>query len=373
MFNIHLVIDEKFINASVEILDKFYPGKNLFVVDAKEADRKYVNCKNNVLFLPFSKFDWLKIVGKYIPNKFCRVNVIVHYLTKHSAYQALNLKKNGLVHNLYWIFYGADLYTYLEIKGKYHLYDYNVKGRDKVVRNWVSLLLGRYNYVDAFCSKLDYFCFWNYYDYEILRRNVRTNAKFKLFYYVTISNDIDDELLVGENSSNNILVNNSASFTGNHLTVLNRLSELGLEKFKILLPLSYGPSSHIALIEEETRKLFLKENYVFIKEYLPINAYYDIINTCPYAVMGHRRQEAGGNISYLLRNGSKVFLREDNSLLRYYKDLGCFIYSFEKNLISPDAFCPLTPEQKKVNREIMQRSISAERIEAMMLNLLKDS
>lgn len=373
MFNLHLVIDEKFINASVELFDKFYPGNNLFVVDVKESDRKYVNYRNNVLFLPFSKFDWLKIVSKYIPSRFCRVNVIVHYLTRHSAYRALDLEKSGLVHNLYWIFYGADLYTYLEIKGKYHLYDYNVKGRDKVVRNYVNLILGRYNYVDAFCAKLDYFCFWNYYDYEMLRSNVRTNAKFKLFYYVTMPNSVNEELLVSENKSNNVLVNNSASFTGNHLTVLYKLSKLGLENFKIILPLSYGPLSHIALIEEETKKLFLKENYVLLKEYLPINAYYDIINTCQYAVMGHRRQEAGGNISYLLRSGSKVFLREDNSLLQYYKDLGCFIYSFEKDLISPDAFCPLTSEQKKVNRDIMQESILSERVEAMMMNLLKDS
>lgn len=373
MFNLHLVIDEKFINASIEMFERFYPKNNLFVVDAKEADRKFVNNRDNVLFLPYSKKDWLKTVSKYIPYNFHSVNVIVHYLTRHSAYQALELEKNGCVRNLYWIFYGADLYTYLEIKGKYHLYDYRVKGRDKVFRNYVNTFLGRYNYVDAFCAKLDYFCFWNYYDYEILCNNIRTNAKFKLFYYVTTPNGVNEKLSVRESKSYNILVNNSASFTGNHLTVLNRLSELKLENFKIILPLSYGPSSHITLIEKEIKKIFSKDNYVIIRDYLPIKDYYDIVGSCQYAVMGHRRQEAAGNIGCLLRSGSKVFLREDNNLLRYYKKLGCFIYSFEKDLISSDALCPLTSEQKRVNRDIMQKRISPERVETMMVELLKDS
>ena len=54
MFNIHLVRDEKFINSSFEIFERFYPNKNLFVVDTNETDKKYVNQRDNVIFLPFS-------------------------------------------------------------------------------------------------------------------------------------------------------------------------------------------------------------------------------------------------------------------------------------------------------------------------------
>ena len=372
MFTIHLVRDEKFINSSFEIFERFYPNKNLFVVDTNETDKKYVNQRDNVIFLPFSQLDWLKIIGKYLIDKTCNVNVIVHYLTENSAIRALELKKKGFVNNLYWIFYGADLYNYLEIKGKYHLYDYNVKGRDCFIHKYVKLLLGRYNYVDAFCSQLNYFCFWNYYDYEILCDNIKTNAKFKLFYYVNTLKKPNDKLFDSGSDFSNILVNNSASYTGNHLTVLNKLSKLGVNNSRIILPLSYGPSPHITLIEKEIEKLFLKEDYFLLKEYLPINTYYDIVNTCQYAVMGHRRQEAGGNIGYLLRSGSKVFLREDNNLLRYYKDLGCFVYSFEKDLISSDALFPLNIDQKKVNRDIIEGMVSSQKIEDMMTNLLKD-
>ena len=88
--------------------------------------------------------------------------------------------------------------------------------------------------------------------------------------------------------------------------------------------------------------------------------------------MGHRRQEAGGNISFLLRNGKKVFLREDNTLLQYYRDLGCFVYSFEKDLNSKDDLRPLTKEQQEINRNVMLKRISPEKIDDMMLNLFKD-
>ena len=85
--------------------------------------------------------------------------------------------------------------------------------------------------------------------------------------------------------------------------------------------------------------------------------------------MGHRRQEAGSNISFLLRNGRKVFLREDNSLLHYYRDLGCVIYSFEKDLNSRDDLKPLTKEQQEINRRIMLESVSQKKVDNMMFHL----
>lgn len=371
MVNIHLVQDEKFVDNSINMFEKYYPNQNFFIVDKDEGKNRFVLPRDNVLFLPFNHSDWLKkIQRKYLFNvRNQTVNVLVHFLTRNSARRALELKKMNKNVHLYWIFYGADLYSYLELIGQYELYDYAVSGQKNRLKDFINLLLGRYNYIRDFCAELDYFCFWNYYDYKLLCKYVKTRAAFKLFYYVNTGKTIFYDSVPQEELT--ILINHSASYSGNHLTVIEKLKFLSLENLKLIFPLSYGPKNHITLIKSKATTLF-PGRCVFLEDYMPIDTYYKTISVCQCAIMGHRRQEAGGNISFLLRNGKKVFLREDNTLLQYYRDLGCFVFSFEKDLNSKDDLRPLTKEQQEVNRRIMSERISPEKVDDMMLNLFKD-
>lgn len=371
MVNIHLLQDEKFVDNSINMFEKYYPNQNFFIVDKDEGESRFVTPKDNVLFLPFNHSDCLKIIQKKcllnVRNQ--TINVLVHFLTRDAACCALALKDSLLKVKLYWIFYGADLYTYLEKNGKYQLYDYKVAGQKNLLKDYLRIFLGRYKFVKDFCKSLNYFCFWNYYDYKLLCRHVNTKAEFKLFYYVNTGKTIFYDSVPQEEPT--ILVNHSASYSGNHLTVIEKLKSLSLENLKLIFPLSYGPEKHITLIKNKAATLF-PNKCVFLEDYMPIDTYYKTISICQCAIMGHRRQEAGGNISFLLRNGKKVFLREDNTLLQYYRDLGCFVYSFEKDLNSKDDLRPLTKEQQEINRNVMLKRISPEKIDDMMLNLFKD-
>ena len=371
MINIHLVLDEKFIDSSVDMFEKYYPGENFFIVDKDEKERHFVTPRKNVFFIPFQQADWFSTIKKllniHIPTV---INVVVHYLSKHSANRALDLKRYFGVNKIYWIFYGADLYSYLYETGKYALYDYKVKGQSSILKNYIKRLLGRYNYIEDFCSELDYFCFWNYYDYELLCKYLHTKAKFKLFYYINPPAAKSEDFCGGVKTRTNeinILVNHSASFTGNHLTVLKKISSLSLDNIKLVIPISYGPKTHADLIEKETAKLF-PGKCTLLKKYMSREKYYEIIDQCQCAIMGHRRQEAGGNISFLLIHGKKVFLREDNSLLHYYKDLGCAIFSFEKDLKTEKDLLPLTEEEQALNKQIMLDRILPSKVDKMMLN-----
>lgn len=371
VINIHLVLDEKFIDSSVDMFEKYHPGENVFIVDKEEKDRRFVTPRKNVFFVPFQLADWYNKIKKYLDIHILNtINVVVHYLSKHSASRALDLKRYVSVNKIYWIFYGADLYSYLYETGKYALYDYKVKGQSCLLKNYVKRLLGRYNYIVDFCSELDYFCFWNYYDYELLRKYLKTKAQFKLFYYINPTSTESEGFGDGINTRTNeinILVNHSASFTGNHLTVLKKISSLSLDNIKLIIPISYGPKTHADLIEKEATKLF-PDKCTLLKEYMPRVEYYDIIDKCQCAIMGHRRQEAGGNISFLLKHGKKVFLREDNSLLNYYKDLGCAIFSFEKDLKTEKDLLPLTEKEQALNKKIMLDRILPSKVDKMMLN-----
>lgn len=373
MINVHLALDEKFINASVDMFEKYYPGENYFIIDKNEKDRRFVSLRDNVFFIPFKQSNWLNRIVEcchFQPTD--KFNVIVHYLSRHSANRALSLKHHACVNKICWIFYGADLYVYLNETGKYALYDYKVEGWISQLKRKIKLWLGYYNYVEKFCAELDYFCFWNYYDYKLLCKYVKTNAQFKFFYYINSTSNASsyDNMKLSESKQNIFLINHSASFTGNHVTILKKLSSLSIDDIKLIIPISYGPKEHADLIEKEAMKLF-PNKYILLKDYMPRNEYYSIVDKCQCAIMGHRRQEAGGNISFLLLHGKKVFLREDNSLLQYYKNLGCFVYSFEKDLNSKEDLKPLTKEQQEINRKILLERISPQKIDDMMLNLFK--
>ena len=89
---------------------------------------------------------------------------------------------------------------------------------------------------------------------------------------------------------------------------------------------------------------------------MPQKEYFTLINRAEVAIMGARRQEAAGNIINLLSNGTKVFLRENNNLLQYYREQGFIIFSYDKDLNSMDDLRPLTLEEQLHNRECRIRN-----------------
>ena len=86
--------------------------------------------------------------------------------------------------------------------------------------------------------------------------------------------------------------------------------------------------------------------------YMPIDDYYKIIGRADVAIFGQLRQEAAGNIAFLLANGTKVFLRENNVLYEHYKKLGFMVFSFERDLNSINDLVGLSTEEKIHNLRI---------------------
>lgn len=114
--------------------------------------------------------------------------------------------------------------------------------------------------------------------------------------------------------------------------------------------ISYGSPRVRNHVLKIGKKLFASQ-FQPIFEYMPRDEYFALITSVEVAVFGARRQEASGNISTLLRNGVKVFLRENNNLLQYYKEKGYILFSFENDLHSMKDLKPLTVEEQKHNKE----------------------
>lgn len=360
MFLLHLCLDSNFVNQSYYTFEKYYPSKNYFLVNKETKDFRIIQDKVHFHGLLFIKNNFVKI--RKICDEYGVDSILLHGLN-HAYVDVLKYLFSFKKYRVYWIFWGYELYVALAQLGKYQLLDeklspfslktymfpnkYNVCVR-KLLRKQVmsEVLIKAIPYID-------YFCFWNYADYKLLQKYFRTKIKFKFFIYSSSEREIPDALVHSElpvKECNSILINHQASATGNHYNIMKRIAFIDKENsYKKIVPLSYG-SSYIRKSVLKLGETLFKKNFIPILEYMPQEEYFTLINRTEVAIMGARRQEAAGNIISLLSNGTKVFLREDNNLLQYYRERGFIIYSYDRDLNSIDDLRPLTLEEQLHNR-----------------------
>lgn len=373
--NIHLVNDEKFITKSVERFELYYPGKNIFFVCQNKKQLKHVEKSPNVIPISLLKRKDFQLVLSYCSSK---TRILVHFLNPLKAWFVLKLKKRHPI-IIYWLFYGADLYQLLKNR---NIYDYSLPSKKQAINKtlregyqsfYLRLIVRnrKLNRVmEQFIYKADYFCFWNPYDYELLKTYYPSSSiLFKYFgYYSLPVSKLQHLSFKKENLS--ILINHSASRTGNHNTIFKQLASI--DKFKeikkIVVPLSYG-SREVVDSAEILGKKYFSDCFYPIKKILPKSEYFENLQNIAVAIFGHNRQEASGNIEFLLGAGTKVFLRSQNNLLKYYRELGFIIYEYESELKTIKDLAPLELDDQKHNRKLIFQRYSKENLDKMYSNL----
>lgn len=370
--NIHLVNDEKFINLSVERFNHYYPDRNIFFVESTSANNyqlKHVTENNFIKKIDLTDTNSIEQILPYC-DKNC--NIFIHYLTEDKSI-IVNLLKEKTKAKTYWIFYGADMFRMLYTKGLYKLYDRST------VSQWLfhqtKKLMFKFRILPAYVKakekcieQMDYFCFWNYHDYEILKNKLKTKAEFKYFrYYEAPVMDYKVE----KKEPGSILLNHSSSRSGNHITILEKLKRIdtGEKLKKVYSPLGYPEEN----VKASVIKYGIKHlSYCFepMTDFIPKAKYHDFLKTIEVAIFGHRRQEGGANIFFLLATGCKIFLRKESNLFKYLKDRGYHIYDFDNDLNSIDDLQPLAMELFLQNKHLVIEEFSLENVDSTYQNLI---
>ncbi|GAB4191680.1 MAG: hypothetical protein Kow00108_26570 [Calditrichia bacterium] len=357
---IHILNYSNFQSFIKEMFDQYYPHQNRYYQFFPLMPMKGYKPLDGFQQIDFRDTTSIKLFLSGIRDG---DHILVHLLSPEVAWLVNQIRKKKRV-TVYWIFYGTDLYKFLEIKYKYKLYD-NPRSVP-LIMNRLKLRLKDFliyfrsgidlqkEYI-SFIKQLDYFCFWNPYDYDVLKKYFRTGAKFKEFkYFFTRVNLTDIHRVDKEPFS--IIVNHSASPSVNHLTILDRLKSIihDNQNWKIYLPLSYGSPLIRKNVLEYIGKFF-KNNAVPILEYMSFNEYSAFLQKMSVAIIGSYRQEGAGNIFYLLASGAKVFLRSENSFFTYLKDRGFIVFDFDQDLNSSEDLSPLTEEEQKINKQLVDQ------------------
>lgn len=370
---LHIVPDEKIINRCINIFNTVFPNDNIFIVLINDNKKlpKYVKKNNNVYFQIYNTKQFWETIGNINSYQ----HIIIHFL-KGDSIHFLNKINHP---SIYWIAWGADIYSGLLEQRGYKLYaQENILWR--IGKHKLPYFLWKLIYKErekkkgklilSAAKKVHYFVPDSMYDeYPLLLSYYPelSHLKYKDFFYYPIDEILGKELLHAQSIGNSIVIGNSSSPTGNHLSIISYLKLFSLNNRKIIVPLSYGNKNYAKLVEQEGINCF-NNNFKAITDFMPLDKYNQLLLSANIFIYGNWRQEAVGNILIALYIGGKVFLDKRNPLLNFYKSLG--IKLFALNELSNEHLNSRLPEKEiKNNRRILSQLYSQERL----INLIRNN
>ena len=312
--------------------DKFYDS----VIDAFESDDRLANRSILVVDNPNYKFFRIKktekveiIVGENNLKKHLRSHdydvLFFHSLTFSQYHYHKYIPSNIVV---IWWCWGFELYLnnngapplfsveLYKPKTKKLLEQESDSFRNKL-KNIIKEHILKYYYVyqrGQLIRRVDFFQPVISIEYDMMKNIKGFHAEE--FYYPQCFTSYQMEI-ASHNSDGGILIGNSATFSNNHLDIWDSVKNYIPEGRDVIIPLNYPNADYAehlsSLIKSNNHKLHL------LKEYLPRDEYFNLVDGCSYAIFGVIRQQAMGNISHCLYRGMKVFLYQDSIVYKYLK------------------------------------------------------
>jgi hypothetical protein len=376
----NFIVDEKFIDSLIQLYDEefnFCHHDYILVSNELEPAFRYIRFKERILIIKPN--DLLRFIAKENYDA-----LFIHYLVSFPI-NLLPLIPKGI--KVFWFAWGADIY---EMPFRHPFININLFA--PLTKRWIDK-----NYVKKYCEfkylvklflkgrlseiapqqyytaiqRVDYFSGVLDYEYDLMKDVPNFRAKKTRHQYS--SSNLWESLSqpCPRNIGKNIFIGNSAAFTNNHLDILNKLSQLRIERRKVILPLSYCDYYGYAADVCAAYKNILGDDFIPIIDFMPIDQYLDLYNKCGFAIYGQERQAAIGNIIYALRSGIKVFMSETNLAYRYFKDLGMYIYSIQEDLSQESIDKNLSKEEINTNFQIINSLYNRDAYKRCVNDLLR--
>lgn len=363
-------MDEKFIDAAYLNFETIAPGKNHFLVVTQLSELRYIKEAIAEIVTP-KRLLTKSVIGTFSNYEF----IVLHSL--HKTFVHL-VEKLMLKIPIVWIGFGFDYYDLVGRKENLFLPETKSLVQKIEKENMLLLLKSQLKkmFLDGYrirkkksiLPRIDFFSPVIYEDYEIVKENL---SDFKPRYIPWNYSSGKINILAGDLTGNNILVGNSASPMNNHLEVFNILKSMDLSGRKIICPLSYGNLRYREHILKAGYDLF-PNRFLPLLEFMPPAEYVKIVRSCSIGVMNHLRQQAAGNVGWLLVNGSKCFMQECNPLYSNRKKLGLKIYPMTDFTSSNlEVFKKLIKEEVLMNKTIIQENGTLEVAINKTQNLIK--
>lgn len=362
---LHLVDDEKFINFTADVFDGVPDAESDFVVFVDDPSQQLLHTAG----LHRTR---LRARRDRSPPLFASPYdaVVIHYL---------DLVKIGFMRRLQqrmpvvWSGWGGDYYEVLAAL-EHGLLGEQTERISRTLRNrhagprrwaaaarqWVTRQAHEAS-MRRFMREVDYFSAPIPDDFELLRPFLAPSTRYVQLNYASVERTFDvGEPRVIATRAKDILVGNSASATNNHVEMFELLAEASLPtETRIVVPLNYGyPRYRDAVLAAGQR--ILGSRFSPLVDFMPLERYNSLIASCGSVVMGHRRQQAVGNIVTMMYKGARVFVDERTTTFRFLRDRGAVINGLRELLTHLNV--ALTVEERRRNREVIDTFWRHERV-----------
>jgi dTDP-N-acetylfucosamine:lipid II N-acetylfucosaminyltransferase len=203
-------------------------------------------------------------------------------------------------------------------------------------------------------------------DFEVLTNKYSIKARSFHLNYIDprLDENCDQDFVRG----GDILLGNSASYTNNHIDVLDVLKNIELGDRRLIIPLSYGNAVYAEYVRTYTSSSKLK-NATCLMAFLPLHEYNKIVLGCEIVIMNHYRQQGLGNIVTALTIGAAIYLNERSTIFNYLVSNGIVVFTMD----SLSKLKTLTLDQKIANRvkckELFSGELQHERLEQLLFNI----
>lgn len=356
---LHIFNDSIFCNNVFDYFDSFDNVTNLFYfyINNKNYEFKNVKPRKNLKIIDDKKKYFELLSSKQIDAIFFHGMPIYRYtLFKY-------IDKTKIVFLWSW---GYDIYipygickalipitlykkrTYAEVvKTKYILNSFSIKRKLYDFRNFIFILL----YKKKIFRRIDYYTPVLSIENKLIRQNKFFHAEpFGLS--VISSPGFYWDNYVKNQKKGNILIGNSLSYDNNHLDIFETVKSIDTQNRKYIIPISYGEDyqskEHFMNISE-----LPDDKVIWLKEFLTKEEYREIYKSISFAIFGHLRQQAVGNIIECFLHGIKVFFYKDSINYLNFKKNGFYVFSIEDDLNENELKTPLCDDYAQVNFNLL--------------------
>jgi hypothetical protein len=324
---VHIGPDSPFTQYLGNKFEQASPGSNIFIVLTQLSRAEHpIGGALNIATPP----NGLGFLGSILPAANKADAIVAHGLSRPAA-MLMGSMKNPVKIWSGWGFdyYGRDSNGGLALLAKVTAM-YADEHNDTSSKFSVRRLLGR---VDRrlkarAVASMDYFSAPIPADYDVMRS---TYPEFSGEYLQLNYGDVATMFSAGVKADNgsNILVGNSASLTNNHEDLFIQLARCDLTGRKVIVPLSYGDPAYRDHVIKSGEHYFGRSFFPLV-DFMPLAEYVGVISSCNVVLMGHKRQQALGNIGSAIYHGAHLYLDRECPTYSFLRSRGVGVSALDE-------------------------------------------
>ncbi|MDV5390970.1 TDP-N-acetylfucosamine:lipid II N-acetylfucosaminyltransferase [Shewanella xiamenensis] len=373
---VHIAADEKFIETAVDIFELAYPEQNTFYIT---TPKPWSFIKDKKIYHQLSKKKWLQLLFTQREELKAYDVVIFHSLPSFYLIPMVLLKQNYV-----WLGWGYDYYSrpfdtdllgesLILPKTSAQIKKQNGKKAttslfgilSRIMKSFVKRLVDSKFFYNLAMKNLKVFSPVLPQEYDLVKHKYGLGqvTKYSPWNYGILERHIIKNMQLGEiNSANSILLGNSATPTNNHFEALDTIVKSTTER-TIYVPLSYGDMEYAKLVKDYiNNNQKLARCCQVLDTFMPLADYNAIINNCGFVIMNHVRQQALGNIVAMMYRGSKIFLREESVLYKYFKSMSAYVYSVQELEVNPSLLHSHLDTYEIEHNRLILKSVWSEKV-----------